>query len=42
LRSRFSELGRSVDITEFWLRCLQCMPLCAAMAWLDGDGVCVP
>jgi transposase len=42
LRSRFSELGRSVDITEFWLRCLQCMPLCEAMAWLDGDGVCVP
>jgi transposase-like protein len=42
LRSRFAELGRSVDITEFWLRCLQRMPLCEAMAWLDGDGVFVP
>lgn len=42
LRSRFVELGRSVDIAEFWLRCLQRMPLCEAMAWLDGDGVCVP
>jgi hypothetical protein len=42
LRSRFAELGRSVDTTEFWLRCLQRMPLCEAMAWLDGDDVCVP
>jgi hypothetical protein len=42
LRSRFAELGRAVDRPAFWLGCLQRMPLCEAMAWLDGDGVCVP
>jgi hypothetical protein len=42
LRSRFAELGRAVDMPEFWLTCLQRMPLCEAMAWLERDGVCIP
>ncbi len=42
LRSRFAGFGRTVGMPEFWLSCLQHMPLCEAMAWLDGDGVCVP
>jgi hypothetical protein len=42
LRSRLTSLGRSVDFAAFWLACLQLMPLCEAMAWLDHDGVAVP
>jgi hypothetical protein len=42
LRMRFPELGRSVDFTDFWQNCLQTMPLSAAMAWLDREGIIVP
>lgn len=42
LRSGFASLGHSVDFTHFWLACLQLMPLCEAMAWLDHDRVAVP
>lgn len=42
LRSRFAELGRHADRTDFWLACLYQMPLCEAMAWLDHDGLAVP
>ncbi|HTR10271.1 MAG TPA: DUF6431 domain-containing protein [Paraburkholderia sp.] len=42
LRSRFASLGRSVGFATFWLACLQLMPLCEAMAWLDHDSVAVP
>ncbi|MCO4883423.1 hypothetical protein L8949_41505, partial [Paraburkholderia caribensis] len=39
LCSRFAELGRSAGRNHFWLACLQRMPLCEAMAWLDRDGI---
>jgi len=42
LRSRFPELGRTVNFEDFWQRCLQIMPLSRAMAFLDQDGVVVP
>lgn len=42
LCSRFAELGRTADLRAFWLTCLRGMPLCRAMAWLDGDGMAVP
>ncbi|BCZ85121.1 hypothetical protein PTKU64_87960 [Paraburkholderia terrae] len=42
LRSRFASIGRTADFAAFWLACLQLMPLCEAMAWLDHDGVAVP
>lgn len=42
LRSRFPELGRTVDFSGFWQGCLAAMPLSRAMAWLDLAGVVVP
>ena len=42
LRSRFPELGRSVDGKAFWLRCFERMSLSEAMCWLDRVGVRVP
>jgi len=42
LRTRFPELGRSVDFADFWRNCLQTMSLSQAMAWLDREGVIVP
>jgi transposase-like protein len=42
LRSRFHDLGRTTDAPSFWRACFARMPLCGAMAWLDGDGVTVP
>ena len=42
LRSRFHDLGRTTDTPSFWRACFARMPLCGAMAWLDGDGVTVP
>jgi transposase-like protein len=42
LRSRFPELGRTVDGSGFWQGCLAAMPLSRAMAWLDLVGVVVP
>jgi transposase-like protein len=38
LRSRFPELGRIDEGWEaFWRNCLDQMPLCQAMAWLDRE-----
>jgi hypothetical protein len=42
LRSRFPELGRTVNFEAFWQNCLQSMSLSQAMAWLDREGVIVP
>ncbi len=42
LRSRFRELGRTVDFSGFWQGGLAAMPLSQAMAWLDLAGVVVP
>lgn len=42
LRSGFSLLGRSVGLREFWLNCLQQMPLSQAMLHLHRCGVIVP
>lgn len=42
LRSRFPDLGRSVDWKDFWSHCLSVMSLAQAMGWLDHEGVCVP
>jgi transposase-like protein len=42
LRSRFAELGRSVDWKGFWSLCLERMSLNEAMGWLDRSGVRVP
>ncbi len=42
LRSRFPELGRTVNWQGFWSSCLQRMRLCEAMVWLDREGVAVP
>ena len=42
LRSHFSELGRYASQASFWLACLRRMPLAAAMAVLDRDGVTIP
>jgi transposase-like protein len=42
LRSRFPELGRSVDGKAFWSLCFERMGLSEAMGWLDRAGVIVP
>jgi len=42
LRSRFPELGRSVDWKAFWSLCFERMSLGEAMGWLDRAGVSVP
>ena len=42
LRSRFAELGRTVNWKAFWLRCFECMGLGGAMGWLERSGVRVP
>lgn len=42
LRSRFADLGRSVDWKAFWSMCLERMGLSEAMGWLDRAGVSVP
>ncbi len=42
LRSRFPELGRSVDWKAFWSLCFERMSLGEAMGWLDRVGVSVP
>ncbi len=42
LRSRFPELGRTVDFASFWSAVLAHLGLMNGMAWLDGQGVVVP
>ena len=42
LRSRFPELGRTVDWRSFWSLCFECLGLSEAMGWLDRVGVSVP
>lgn len=42
LRSRFAELGQSVDWKAFWSLCFERMSLAEAMGWLDRSGVVVP
>ena len=42
LRSRFPDLGRSVDWKDFWSQSFSIMSLAQAMGWLDHDGVYVP
>lgn len=42
LRSRFPELGRTVDWEDFWSNCFDSMSLAEAMGWLDHVGVNVP
>jgi len=42
LRSRFSELGRHLCLSSFWLACLERMSLADAMGWLERDGVVIP
>ena len=42
LRSRFPQLGRSVDWKAFWSLCFARMRLSEAMVWLDVAGVSVP
>ena len=42
LRSRFPDLGRSVEVKGFWFHCFSLMTQAEAMAWLDHEGVCVP
>jgi hypothetical protein len=42
LRSRFAELGQSVDWKAFWSLCFERMRLGEAMGWLDRAGVSVP
>ena len=42
LRSRYPELGRTIDSPSFWRACLGSMPLSEIMACLDNDGVTVP
>ncbi len=42
LRSRFPDLGRSVDGKAFWSLCFERMNLSEAMGWLDRAGVSVP
>lgn len=42
LRSRFEELGRSVDGKGFWSLCFARMTLSQAMGWLERAGVRVP
>lgn len=42
LRSRFPELGRTVDLGSFWSAVLMRLGLMNTMAWLDGQGVVVP
>ena len=42
LRSRFPELGRTVDWKAFWMCCFERMSLGEAMDWLDRIGIKVP
>lgn len=42
LRSRFPELGRTVDFGSFWSAALAGLGLMNGMAWLDGQEVVVP
>jgi len=42
LRSRFPQLGRSVDFKAFWSLCFERMSLGEAMGWLDRVEVSVP
>ena len=42
LRSRFADLGRTVDWRAFWSRTFDSMSLGEAMGWLDRMGVVVP
>jgi transposase-like protein len=42
LRSRFPELGRTMDWKAFWSHCFDQMSLGTAMSWLDRIGVRVP
>ena len=37
LRTRFPDLGRTVDSTAFWCACLDQISLAAAMTWLDRE-----
>jgi hypothetical protein len=41
LRSRFPDWGRVSGWKDFWLNCLNKLPLAEIMAWLDLE-VCVP
>ena len=42
LRSRYSDLGRAVNLPAFWLACFERMTLGEAMAWIEHEGVLVP
>lgn len=42
LRSRFPELGRTVDWKAFWSLCFERMSLGEAMSWLDRVEVIIP
>ena len=42
LREYAPDLGRSVDFTDFWQRCLQRMSLSQVMVVLDARGLIVP
>ena len=42
LRSRFADLGRTVNVSTFWCACFERMTLGEAMAWLEHEGVSVP
>lgn len=42
LRSRFAELGRFIDLDDFWLNCLKRMSLSRAMLYLHQAGVSIP
>jgi transposase-like protein len=42
LRSRFSELGREVQLKGFWQGCFAQMSLGEAMSWLERAGIAIP
>jgi len=42
LRSRFADLGRTVNLSTFWCACFERMALGEAMAWIEHEGVVVP
>ena len=42
LCNHFAELGRAANFTEFWLSCLNAMPLSKAMRLCHASGVPVP
>jgi len=42
LKDRFPDLGRTADLSGFWLRSLSDHPLASMMAFLDQEGVIIP